>query len=99
MKQFNQPEIVDNRERCPICNRLAPSHKRWCITPVLRGERTQETQEIEGTQSPCCDNAGLGVKELPSHLYSYQKYDQILLMLSLVNREQIFFASFCVTLS
>jgi len=57
------PQIVDNRERCPTCNMLAPRHKRWCITPVIQGDATMETRETEGTQTPCCDNAGLYVKE------------------------------------
>jgi len=44
-------EVLDNRERCPTCNRIAPQHNRWCITPVIEGKKVMETREIEGTQS------------------------------------------------
>jgi len=44
-------QIQDNRKRCPGCNMLAPQHRKWCITPVMQGEKVVETQEIEGMQS------------------------------------------------
>ncbi len=47
----NQDQIMDKRERCSICDVILPSHRKWCVTPVIEGERTQETLEIEGTQS------------------------------------------------
>ncbi len=46
-----KPPVTDLRERCPTCNMLAPQHSRWCITPVIRGEKDMETREVEGTQS------------------------------------------------
>ena len=46
-----KPPFTDLRERCPTCNMLAPQHRKWCVTPVIRGETTMETREIEGAQS------------------------------------------------
>ena len=51
VKPNHNPQIVDNRKRCPTCNMLEPEHRRWCITAVARGEATVETREIKGQQS------------------------------------------------
>ncbi len=48
---MGQSKVEDLRERCPMCNKLAPEHTRWCITPVIQGETTMETRKIEGVQS------------------------------------------------
>lgn len=62
MNRWENPneQIVDNRERCPACGVILPSHKGWCVTPVIEGERTQETLEIEGEQSVVLQEADNG---------------------------------------
>ena len=51
-----QPPVKDLRKRCPTCNRLEPNHRKWCITPVIRGEKVMETRKIEGEQSVPCSH-------------------------------------------
>ncbi len=46
--QHQHQEKKDLRPRCPTCDMILPQHRKWCITPVVEGEKTMETREIKG---------------------------------------------------